>query len=258
MKKVRAKKHLGQHFLKDRGIASRIADLVDAGPSGIILEIGPGMGVLTRFLWKKEGKAVHVAEVDSESVAYLESHFPDLQGRIHHEDFLQMDLSRFGAPLDVMGNFPYNISSPILFHVLDQKEHVPYLAGMFQKEVAERVCSGPGSKAYGIISVLLQTYYDVTYHFDVPPEVFDPPPKVQSGVMSMQRNEREELGVPYSYFRTVVRTAFNQRRKTLHNSLKSLHKGEGLPEAFAKERPEQLSVEGFLTLAQVLYERESA
>lgn len=250
MKSVRAKKYLGQHFLRDEDIAYRIAETMSGSPLPI-LEVGPGMGVLTKYLLRM-GRQVKVAEIDTESVSYLKAHYPSLEGDIIEGDFLQMDLSLIfdGEPFAVIGNYPYNISSQIFFKILEYKEHIPLCSGMLQKEVAERLASPPGSKDYGILSVFLQAWYDVKYLFTVGREVFLPPPKVQSGVIILRRNGRKELGCDEKMFRRVVKTAFNQRRKTMRNSLRSLL-GTDYPDyadPVFNKRPEQLSVEDFITL----------
>ncbi|MCC8153195.1 MAG: 16S rRNA (adenine(1518)-N(6)/adenine(1519)-N(6))-dimethyltransferase RsmA [Tannerellaceae bacterium] len=253
MKPVRPKKVLGQHFLKDLQIAQRIADTLSDFKEYPVLEIGPGMGVLTRFLLD-EKHDLSVVELDSESVAYLNQHFPELQGRIFAEDFLKMDLKQlFPGPFCVIGNYPYNISSQIFFKVLDYKDQIPCCSGMLQKEVAERLAAGPGSKTYGILSVLLQAWYDVEYLFTVSEHVFDPPPKVKSGVLRAVRNTRIDLGCDEKLFKTVVKTSFNQRRKTLRNSMKPLL-GKECPDYSSPlfdKRPEQLSVEQFVELTLI-------
>ena len=218
-----------------------------------VLEIGPGMGVLTRFLLEA-GHDLTVVELDGESVDFLRRHFPELEGRILAEDFLRLDLGRiFPGEFCVIGNYPYNISSQIFFKVLDYKDRVSCCSGMLQKEVAERLAAGPGSKTYGILSVLLQAWYDIEYLFTVGEEVFDPPPKVKSAVLRMIRNDRRELGCDERLFKTVVKTSFNQRRKTLRNSMRPLLGKDfpdyGLP-VFDK-RPEQLSVEQFVELTRI-------
>ena len=253
MRLVKPKKALGQHFLKDLRIARRIADTLEDYKALPVLEIGPGMGVLTRFLLEA-GHDLTVVELDGESVDFLRRHFPELEGRILAEDFLRLDLSRiFPGEFCVIGNYPYNISSQIFFKVLDYKDRVPCCSGMLQKEVAERLAAGPGSKTYGILSVLLQAWYDIEYLFTVGEEVFDPPPKVKSAVLRMTRNDRRELGCDERLFKTVVKTSFNQRRKTLRNSMRPLLGKDfpdyGLP-VFDK-RPEQLSVEQFVELTRI-------
>lgn len=251
MQKVKPKKALGQHFLTDLSIAQRIAATLDGSKGVPVLEIGPGMGVLTRFLLE-EGHDVKVVEIDSESVEYLDANFPDLKGRIIEGDFLKMDLAEVmgGKPFCVIGNYPYNISSQIFFNVLDYKDLIPCCSGMLQKEVAERLAAGPGSKVYGILSVLLQAWYDVEYLFTVDEHVFNPPPKVKSGVIRCTRNDVTSLGCDERLFKTIVKTSFGQRRKTLRNSLRGL-----LPPGTAigddpvwALRPEQLSVAQFIDL----------
>lgn len=254
MRLVKPKKALGQHFLKDLDIAQRIADTLSEYKGTPVLEIGPGMGVLTQYLLEA-GHDLTVVELDLESVDYLEQNYASLEGRILAEDFLRLDLSSLfqGKPFCVIGNYPYNISSQIFFKVLDYKEHVPCCSGMIQKEVAERLAAGPGSKTYGILSVLLQAWYKVDYLFTVSETVFDPPPKVKSAVIKMVRNNRTELGCDEKLFKTVVKTSFNQRRKTLRNSMKPLL-GKDCPDyalpVFDK-RPEQLSVEQFVELTLI-------
>ena len=253
MRLVKPKKALGQHFLKDLQIAQRIADTLDTFKSLPVLEIGPGMGVLTQFLLEA-GHDLTVVELDMESVDYLNQNFPDLKGRIIAEDFLKLDLSKlFPGQFCVIGNYPYNISSQIFFKVLDYKDQIPCCSGMLQKEVAERLAAGPGSKTYGILSVLLQAWYEVEYLFTVSENVFDPPPKVKSAVLKMTRNDRKELGCDEKLFKTVVKTSFNQRRKTLRNSMKPLL-GKDCPDyalPIFDKRPEQLSVEQFVELTLI-------
>jgi len=270
---VRAKKNLGQHFLKDEDIARRIAESIstaqlpeEAKEWGAIpvLEVGPGMGVLSKYLMES-GREVKAVELDSESVAYLSKVYPSLD--VTECDFLKMDLSDiFPEKFALIGNYPYNISSQIFFKVLDYKDKIPVVAGMLQKEVAERICSKPGSKVYGILSVLLQTWYDCEYLFDVPASVFAPPPKVTSGVLRLTRNHRTNLGCDPALFKTVVKTAFGMRRKTLRNSLASLlppslkdngaekeaADAAGLPAGMLALRPERLSVEDFITLTRAI------
>ncbi|MBC9796747.1 16S rRNA (adenine(1518)-N(6)/adenine(1519)-N(6))-dimethyltransferase RsmA [Sinomicrobium weinanense] len=250
--KVRPKKHLGQHFLNDENIAGKIADSLTLQGYDSILEIGPGMGVLTKYLLKKEVQT-YVVEIDTESVAYLEEHYPGLSGRIISEDFLKYDVRQVlrEGPFAIIGNFPYNISSQILFKMLDMREQVPELSGMFQKEVAERVCEKEGSKAYGILSVLVQAFYEAEYLFTVSEQVFTPPPKVKSGVLRLRRKEDFRLPCNEKLFFNVVKTAFGQRRKTLRNSLKTLGLSDILKEdTIFGQRPEQLSVQDFIRLTQ--------
>jgi len=264
---VKPKKFLGQHFLTDLSIASRIADTVDACPELPVLEVGPGMGVMTQYLVRKP-RQLKVVEIDFESVAYLRRTFPELEDSIIEDDFLKMHLERTfgGQPFVLTGNYPYNISSQIFFKMLDYKELIPMCTGMIQKEVAERMAAGPGSKTYGILSVLLQAWYDVDYLFTVEPGVFNPPPKVRSAVVRLTRNKTTDLGCDEKLFRRLVKTTFNQRRKMLRNSIqpllqaladpdgKSPFKGdiENLP--FMTKRPEQLSIQDFIALTLRLQE----
>lgn len=251
MGKVRAKKHLGQHFLNDLNVAQKIADSLHHQAYKQVLEIGPGMGVLTQFLLQKDSE-VFVIEIDTESVVYLKTHFPLLNNHIIEGDFLKLPLNEiFKEPFALIGNFPYNISSQILFKALEHKEIIPEIAGMFQKEVAERVASQPGNKNYGIISVLLQAYYNIEYLFTVNEDVFIPPPKVKSGVIRLIRKENQTLDCDEKLFKRVVKTAFNQRRKTLRNALKSITLvDEKKAEPYLGLRAEQLSVDDFIQLTQ--------
>ena len=248
---VKPKKFLGQHFLKDLGIAQDIADTVDACPELPILEVGPGMGVLTQFLMKKD-RIVKVVELDFESVAYLKENFTDLKENIIEDDFLKLKLENiFNGKLFVLtGNYPYNISSQIFFKMLDYKDLIPCCTGMIQKEVAERIAASPGNKTYGILSVLIQAWYKVEYLFTVHEHVFNPPPKVKSAVIRMTRNETTELGCNEKLFKQIVKTTFNQRRKTLRNSISSiLDKNHPLSaDPIFNKRPEQLSVKEFVEL----------
>lgn len=256
---VKAKKALGQHFLTDLDVARRIAETISTPelPAQAtqwgklpVVEVGPGMGVLSQFLLK-EGRVVKAVELDGESVDFLSKVFPDLE--VVHADFLKMDLATlFEGEFALIGNYPYNISSQIFFKVLDNRERIPVVAGMLQKEVAQRICCPPGSKVYGILSVLLQAWYDCEYLFDVGPSVFSPPPKVNSGVIRLTRNSRQTLGVDERTFKVVVKTAFGQRRKTLRNSIGPLL-GAGNPlleSPLMALRPERLGVEDFITLAK--------
>lgn len=257
MHPVRAKKHLGQHFLNDASIARDIAECLTAhGGYKRLLEIGPGTGVLTQHLLNDTRFDLYVAEIDTESVDYLKKNYTQLAGKIIEGDFLQMDLNAFnnGQPIGIVGNFPYNISSQILFKVYDDKHLVTECAGMFQKEVAKRIASPPGNKDYGILSVLLQAYYDIEYLFDVPPHVFTPPPKVDSGVIRLVRNNVEKLDCDEKLFKTVVKLAFNQRRKMLRNGLSSLAKGR--EHRLFTQRAEQLSVAEFVEIANFLQEQQ--
>lgn len=261
---VKPKKELGQHFLKDLSIARRIAELLTGhGSYKKVLEIGPGTGVLTQFLLTDDRFDTYVIEIDRESVDYLKLNFPALEGRILGADFLNIrpDLLPTKQPdntelFAVIGNFPYNISSQILFKVLDMRDRVPEVVGMFQHEVAQRIASGPGNKDYGILSVLMQAWYDIKYEFTVAPDVFIPPPKVQSGVLSLRRNDKTELGCDEKKFTQVVKHGFGQRRKTLRNALKPLNPTEAaLASAFMDKRGEQLSVAEFVELTLLMSER---
>lgn len=263
IQKVKPKKSLGQHFLTDLSIASRIASTLDEYRGTPVLEVGPGMGVLTRFLLEN-GHDVTVAEIDGESVDFLYRNFPELtDGRILDCDFLKTDLAEIYPNVDkicVIGNYPYNISSQIFFHVLEYKDIVACCSGMLQREVAERLAAAPGTKARGILSVLLQAWYDVEYLFTVDEHVFNPPPKVKSGVVKMKRNSVTALGCDESLFRTVVKTAFGQRRKTLRNSVRGLFPaGVPLPDdPLMSLRPEQLSVQQFIDLTNIVSRTRNA
>uniref|UniRef100_UPI003FF0DE60 16S rRNA (adenine(1518)-N(6)/adenine(1519)-N(6))- dimethyltransferase RsmA n=1 Tax=Prevotella sp. TaxID=59823 RepID=UPI003FF0DE60 len=255
MKQVRPKKNLGQHFLTDLNIAKRIADTVDACPDIPVLEIGPGMGVLTQFLVEKP-RQVKAVEIDDESVRYLNEKFPKLRDNIIGDDFLKMDLRQVfnGKTFVLTGNYPYDISSQIFFKMLDNKELIPCCTGMIQREVALRIASRPGSRQYGILSVMIQAWYDTEYLFTVDEDVFNPPPKVKSAVIRMTRNGVQDLGCDETLFKRVVKTVFNQRRKMLRVSLKPLFNKETMPspEFFANDmmtkRPEQLAVADFVEL----------
>ncbi len=248
---VKPKKSLGQHFLKNDDISLQVASALTLhGDYKKVLEIGPGMGALTKHLLARKEFETSVVEIDRESVDYLNVNIPELRGRIHELDFLRMNLDElFGEPFAIAGNFPYNISSQIVFKILDYKDVVPEMVGMFQREVAKRFASGPGSKEYGIISVLAQAYYNIEFLFTVEATEFIPPPKVRSGVIRMTRKFGTELGCDEKLFKTIVKTGFNQRRKTLRNSLKSLT-GNGIDTAdkIFDKRPEQLSVAEFVAL----------
>lgn len=265
MKSVRPKKQLGQHFLTDQDVACRIADTVDACPALPILEVGPGMGVLTQYLLPK-GRPVKVVEIDTESVAYLKENMPQLGENILGDDFLRMPLDQVfgGQPFVLTGNYPYNISSQIFFRMLEYRDLIPCCTGMIQREVAQRMAAGPGSRTYGILSVLLQAWYSVEYLFTVDEHVFCPPPKVKSAVIRLTRNEVSSLPCNEVLFRRVVKTTFNQRRKTLRNNIRPLlaqidneqrEKGmqpkdhtEWLAQELFQKRPEQLSVQDFISL----------
>lgn len=255
MQNVRPKKALGQHFLTDLNVARRIADTIDGFTDLPIVEVGPGMGVLTQFLVEK-GCDLTVVEIDTESVAWLKANMPALDGHILEADFLRLDLGELfnGRKMCVIGNYPYNISSQIFFHILQWRNLVVCCTGMLQKEVAERLAAPPGTKARGILSVLLQAWYDVEYLFTVDEHVFNPPPKVKSGVVKLTRNNVDTLGCDEALFRTVVKTTFGQRRKTLRNSLKGLlPAGAPMPDSpLLALRPEQLSVSQFIELTNLV------
>lgn len=250
--KVRAKKHLGQHFLRDQNIALRIVDsLVLHQNYSKVLEIGPGMGVLTHYLLQKTYFETSVIEIDRESVEYLKLHYPTLNSRIIEGDFLRWNLIQFTSEtVGIIGNFPYNISSQIFFRILDQRDQVHEVVCMLQKEVARRIASPPGNKEYGILSVLLQAFYEIEYLFSVPPGAFDPPPKVQSGIIRLLRNKTKGLDCDEKLFFRVVKTGFNQRRKTLRNALKPL--GVNFESSYLDKRAEQLSVLDFVSLTQTI------
>lgn len=259
---VRAKKALGQHFLTDLSIARNIADALVTEGMAEVLEVGPGMGVLTQFLLQRPEIDLRMVEIDSESVDYLLLHFPQVNGRLIEADFLKLGLENFfKGKFCVIGNFPYNISSQIFFKILDYKEQIPQVVCMIQKEVAERIAEKPGTKTYGILSVLLQAWYDIEYLFTVGEGAFNPPPKVKSAVIRLRRNGRTGLGCDESLFKAVVKTSFNQRRKTMRNSLKPLINAKAEREGWTPEqaagfasdpvfglRPERLGVEEFISL----------
>ena len=266
MKNVRPKKNLGQHFLTDLSVAKAIADTVDACPDIPVLEVGPGMGVLTQYLIDKP-RELRVVEIDRESVDYLHEHFPQLDGKVIGGDFLRMDLRQLfeGRQFVLTGNYPYDISTQIFFKMIDNKDLIPCCTGMIQREVAERIASEPGNKAYGILSVLIQAWYRVEYLFTVDEHVFNPPPKVKSAVIRMTRNEVVDLGCDERLFRRLVKTVFNQRRKMLRVSLRQIF-SKGAPDGFFEHelmtrRPEQLSIPQFVELtnrvAEVLSMGES-
>nr|WP_235855718.1 16S rRNA (adenine(1518)-N(6)/adenine(1519)-N(6))-dimethyltransferase RsmA [Allomuricauda aequoris] len=258
---VRAKKHLGQHFLKDENIAKKIADTLSLEGYNNVLEIGPGMGVLTKYLLQRDLDLVAM-DLDEESIVYLNHSFPlehqeilkkNNRLNVVEADFLKFDLTELYGEEEfaITGNFPYNISSQIVFKMLEMRSQIPEFSGMFQKEVAQRICEKPGSKTYGILSVLVQAFYDAEYLFTVPPSVFDPPPKVDSGVLRLKRRESQKLPCDERLFFKVVKTAFNQRRKTIRNSLKTFNLSDNLKEdAIFDQRPEQLGVADFVTLTQ--------
>lgn len=258
---VRAKKHLGQHFLKDQVVARKIAETLLLNGYDNVIEIGPGTGVLTQYLLEQDINILAL-DLDRESIEYLKTdfeinHLKLLQRKksfeVRNVDFLKEDLSTLfnGAPFGITGNFPYNISTQIVFKMLEYKDRVPEFTGMFQKEVAQRICEKEGSKAYGILSVLVQAFYEAEYLFTVHPEVFNPPPKVQSGVLRLTRKENQSIDCSETLLKTVVKAAFNQRRKTLRNSLKTLQLSENLTkDAIFDKRPEQISVADFIALTK--------
>ena len=265
MTEVRAKKALGQHFLTDQKVARAVVDALGRTVTPV-LEVGPGMGVLTQYLLEREDIDLKLIELDSESVDYLLTHFQGMQGRLMEGDFLALKLEKiFPGEFAIIGNFPYNISSQIFFKVLDYKDRVPEVVGMVQKEVAERIAEKPGSKTYGILSVLLQAWYDIEYLFTVGSGCFAPPPKVESAVIRLTRNGRTDLGCDEALFKTVVKTAFGQRRKMMRNPLKPLARAkadrlgwseEQLQDFLSQEvftlRPEKLGVEDFVALTNLL------
>ena len=255
LRKVKAKKHLGQHFLTDLTIAKKIVDSLSlTNQYNKVVEVGPGMGVLTQYLIENKNYQTFPVDVDRESIGYLVEKYPSLKGNIIYGDFLKMNLNEIvtNEPFAVIGNFPYNISSQILFKVLDFKDRIPEVVGMFQKEVAERIAAGPGSRTYGITSVLLQAFYDIEYLFTVNETVFDPPPKVKSAVIRLTRNKKAKLNCDEKRFKGIVKMAFNQRRKMMRKSLKSLLNEANKDHEILIKRPEQLSVEEFVELTNML------
>ena len=257
---VRPKKHLGQHFLTDQSYAQRIVNALDFSTQCAILEIGPGTGVLSKYLLEKEiTNRYYLSEIDSESVVYLQENYPQITAHLFEEDFLKMDLHRFESRggLKIIGNFPYNISSQILFRVYDEKDYVNEVVGMFQKEVAKRIAAPPGSKEYGILSVLLQAFYDIKFLFKVPPGAFFPPPKVDSGVIHLLRNPEKDIACSQREFTAVVKMAFNQRRKTLRNALRPIWESRGIDSfPFESKRAEQLHYTDFEQLTILFSESE--
>ena len=252
MKAVYPKKKFGQHFLNDLNIAQKIADTLQNYTGKNVLEIGPGMGILTQYLIPQV-RNLKLVEIDTESVDYLNQKYPEMQEHILLEDFLKMNLSAVfqNQPFAIIGNFPYNISSQIIFKAVEYREYIPFFCGMFQKEVAQRICTKPGTKAYGILSVLCQTYFHTQYHFNVAPSVFSPPPKVDSGVLSLKRREDLTIDFDEKLFFRVVKTSFQQRRKTLRNSLKTLNISKLILEgSIFNLRPEKLSATQFIELTK--------
>lgn len=254
---VRAKKHLGQHFLTNLEAAHQIAHSLKITADCKVLEIGPGMGVLTKTLLENHGDNLYAVELDPESVEYLSTHYPELTFRIISGDFLQLDLRlNFPDTYAIIGNFPYNISSQIMFKVLEEKEHVCMVTGMFQKEVSDRIYSGPGNKDYGILSVLMQTWYDIEYLMVLEREDFSPPPKIQSGVLRFTRKQKDPENLDEKFFKILVKTAFNQRRKTLRNAIKSITP-PNLELPYLDKRAEQLSPEQFHELSRLIIEERN-
>lgn len=255
MNKVRPKKQLGQHFLNDKNIAQRIVDSLQAKRSDTVLEVGPGMGILTSALLERFGEGLFAIDVDQESVDYLKMNFPALGERLLLADFLRFDLLKItSGKLAVIGNFPYNISSQIFFKVIENRQQIPEVVGMVQREVAQRICEPPGSRTYGVLSVLLQAYYNIEYLFTVSEGVFSPPPKVKSAVIRLTRNGTEKLSCNEKLFQRVVKAGFNQRRKMLRNSIKSGFQGFSGEHPMLSKRPEQLSVAEFVELANFVEE----
>lgn len=254
---VKAKKALGQHFLKDESIAKRIVDslLVLENEKTQVLEIGPGTGVLTKYLLKDNNITLELSEVDTESIDYLKENYPEFRNNLVVKDFLRTDSDIFfKGSFSIIGNFPYNISSQIFFKILEDKDRIPQVVCMLQKEVAERLASPPGNKSYGILSVLLQAWYNIEYLFTVGEHVFIPPPKVKSGVIRLTRNSRESLGCDEELFKKIIKTCFNQRRKTIRNSIKPLLNDKIIPDnVLFTKRPEQLSVEEFIQLTKLIH-----
>ncbi len=253
---IQPKKHLGQHFLIDQNVCKKIADeFIQYRGVKNTLEVGPGTGAMTALFLQKKEIDLHVIDLDSESIAYLKEHFPQLKGKIHEADFLKMDFSTLfeNEQFAVVGNFPYNISSQILFKCIENRSYIPEISGMFQKELVQRVIEEPGSKQYGVLSVLLQTYYNVEYCFTVSENVFNPPPKVKSAVIRCTRNEKTHLQVDEKLYERVIKSVFNQRRKTIRNGLKTIVDVSQLPEhELLKSRPERLSIENFIELTAMV------
>lgn len=250
--KVSPKKHLGQHFLADKNISKKIADSIQYEGTKNVLEIGPGTGALTEFLMQHDNR-LKLIDLDRESIEYLHMIHPERKEDIFFGDFLKMDCKEyFDDEFIVTGNFPYNISSQIMFKIVENRQQISQVVGMFQKEVAERIAEKEGSKTYGILSIIVQAFYEVEYLFTVSENVFVPPPKVKSGVIRVKRKKQLDLGCDEKLFMQIVKATFNQRRKTIHNGLKKLNLGKTTPEKFASKRPEQLSVEEFVELTQLL------
>lgn len=256
MATVKPKKHLGQHFLKDRNIAIKIVKALSDFKPEEVLEVGPGTGILTSLLLDKYGDNYHAVEIDRESIEHLIQKYPDIKNSIIDGDFLKLDIRKlYERNLFIIGNFPYNISSQIFFKILENRQIIQGAVGMIQKEVAERITSVHGNKSYGILSVLLQAFYDVEYLFPVSPKVFVPPPKVISAVIRLKRNDVYQLSCDEDFFFRIVKTAFNFRRKTLRNALKSILINLQTPEEVFNLRPEQLSVKEFIELTNLINEK---
>lgn len=252
MKRVKPKKYLGQHFLKDSNISKKIVEGLISQNLNSIIEIGPGMGILTQHLINKKTKTYFI-EIDKESITYLKNVFPKIQNSIINEDFLKIDLAQFTAPIGLIGNFPYNISSQILFKLIKNRKNIDELVGMFQFEVAKRICAPPGSKTYGILSVLVQAFYSTEFLFSLSPHHFNPPPKVDSGVIRLTKKNTQYLDCDEKLFFKIVKTSFQQRRKTLRNSLKSFNLSINIKEdAIFEKRPEALSVDDFILLTNII------
>lgn len=252
MKRVKPKKYLGQHFLKDSNISKKIVEGLVSKKLNSIIEIGPGMGILTQHLINSKTKTYFI-EIDKESITYLNNVFPEIKDSIINEDFLKIDLAQFKAPIGLIGNFPYNISSQILFKLIENREKIEELVGMFQFEVAKRICAPPGSKTYGILSVLVQAFYSAEFLFSLSPHHFNPPPKVNSGVIKLTKKNTQFLDCDEKLFFKIVKTSFQQRRKTLRNSLKSFNLPINIKEdAIFEKRPEALSVDDFILLTNMI------
>ena len=252
MKQLKPKKYLGQHFLKDSNISKKIAESLISKKLNSIIEIGPGMGILTQHLINSSTETFFV-EIDKDSIVYLNKVFPEIRNLVINEDFLKIDLAQFKAPIGLIGNFPYNISSQILFKLIENRKKINELVGMFQLEVAKRICAPPGSKTYGILSVLVQAFYSAEFLFSLSPDQFNPPPKVNSGVIRLTKKSNVDIGCDEKLFFKIVKTSFQQRRKTLRNSLKSFNLTNNIKEdAIFEKRPEALSVDDFILLTNII------
>jgi 16S rRNA (adenine1518-N6/adenine1519-N6)-dimethyltransferase len=249
---IQKKKKYGQHFLTDKNIANKIVDGLKTSKKEILLEIGPGEGILTKLLFDRYNTGLYLIEIDSELIPVLQEKFPEIKEQIIHADFLEFNIAKaFQNEISIIGNFPYNISSQILFNVIEYRDQVAEVVGMFQKEVAKRICSGPGSKEYGILSVLVQAFYHTEYLFSVSRNVFTPPPKVESGVIRLERKEHFKLDCDEKLFQRIVKQGFQQRRKKLHNSLKSFL-NDNIKDEILNKRPEELSFNDFIYLTRLL------